>query len=145
MWVPDPPKNRTPLIAGIIAGVVVVAAVVVSVLYFTVWSKDSAPQSDEAQITTIVEQFETAWNDTNFDAFKPITCKAFQSKNDFNEEDFKKAREDGPKIDITVQSVKVTGDKATATVKNGEGKIRNIGLIREDDSWKLCDFTAETG
>jgi Domain of unknown function (DUF4878) len=141
LWLPDARKNRTPLIAGI-AAVLALAAVVVGVLYFTVWSKDSAPaQSDEAQIRAVVTKFEAAWNDTNFDAFKPITCKEQQSKDDFNEKDFKKVREESPTLNLTVVSVKITGDTATAVVKNGDNdKTQNIKLVREDGAWKWCDF-----
>ncbi|MDT5012229.1 MAG: hypothetical protein QOH57_3846 [Mycobacterium sp.] len=141
LWVADAPKNRTPLIAGGVAAVLAIVAVIIGALYFTVWSKDSPAGSDEAQIRAVVAKFEAAWNDVNFDGFKPITCKDQQTKSDFNEADFKRAREDGPKLELTVESVKIKGDKATAVVKNRDtDKTQDIQVVREDGAWKVCDF-----
>lgn len=141
MWLPDPPKNRTPLIAGSIAAVVALAAIVVGVLYFTVWSKDSAPQSDEDQIRAVVQKYEAAWNDETYSDMTSIMCKEGLSAGNSDEGSFKRAHESHAKVDLTVDSVKIDGDNATAVVNDRDSKTRSFKFVRDDGAWKWCGFS----
>jgi hypothetical protein len=141
MWLPDAPKNRTPLIAGIIAAVVALAAIVVGVLYFTVWSKNSPAESDDAQIRAVVGKFEAAWNDDKFDAFKTLVCKKQQNDADFNDKSkFESARDEVPTIHITIVSTTIKGDKADVVLKLVESaENKSFQFVREDGAWKWCE------
>jgi hypothetical protein len=150
LWVADggsSPGRKNGLIVGGLAAVLllVVAGVIAVVLLrspsdttATKSTQTSAQKTDEQQIEGAVKAFEDAWNDRNFDGFKPILCKAMQSDKQFNEEDFLDARSDSGELTLDVQSVQVNGDSATATVTHEGEDEDDIDFVREDGSWKWC-------
>jgi hypothetical protein len=146
VWVDDtPPSNNKPLIIGGIAALlVVIIGVVVAVLWFTedvrTTTATTPPKSDQEQVKDVVKTYQDAWNDSNFDGFKPIACKDWKADSTFNETDFLDAREGADKLDLTVTSVEIDGDNATATAEDESRGTNDIKLVREDGEWKWCDF-----
>jgi hypothetical protein len=133
MWVPDPQTHRKPLIiGGIIAGAVVAIIAVVLVITLSGGSKPS----DEEQIRAVVSQFQDAYNRSDVDTLRDMSCQKMEPQFDH----FK------PRSDhavLTVKAVRVTGDKAEADVVEDFGagsgpRDDTYNLIREDGRWKAC-------
>lgn len=146
LWVDDtPPSNKKGLIIGLIAAALVV--IIGAVLAISIFTKGTPEvtvtkpvKTDEQQIKDVVEKYETAWNDSNFDGFKPIACEDWQKDDVFNERDFLDAREGADDLHLQVTDVQVKKDKATATVENAGNDPDDIEFTREDGEWKWCDF-----
>jgi hypothetical protein len=146
VWVDDaPPNNKKPLIiVGIAALLVVIIGVVVGIWWFSAGTSDvtvtKPVKTDEEQIKDVVKVYQDSWNDSNFDGFKPIACKEWKDDPTFNETDFLDAREGDEKLDLTVTTVDIKGDDATATAEDEIRGTNDIKLVREDGKWKWCDF-----
>jgi hypothetical protein len=147
LWVSDPPRRKTGLIiaAALAATLLVVVGVVVAIAMtrdtpqVTVTPPTTTNElSDEQQIEDVVSRFQDAWNDEDFSGFEPIVCQEMREAEEFNESDFLQARQESDEMDISVTSVDVDGDSATASVK-GSGGSRDIPFLREADGWKWCD------
>jgi len=147
LWVSDPPRRKTGLIiaAALAATLLVVVGVVVAIAMtrdtpqVTVTPPTTTNElSDEQQIEDVVSRFQDAWNDEDFSGFEPIVCQEMREAEEFNESDFLEARQESDEMDISVTSVDVDGDSATASVK-GSGGSRDIPFLREADGWKWCD------
>jgi|KBSSwiStaDraftv2_1062776.scaffolds.fasta_scaffold03010_6 major membrane immunogen (membrane-anchored lipoprotein) len=151
LWVDDtPPSNKKGLIiGGIAAALVVIIGVVLAIAIF---SKDSpevtvskptttthSKADDEDEIKDVVKDYESAWNDEDFDGFEPIVCEKIKDDEEFNETDFLKARQRNGEYDLVVKDVDVNDDKATASVENGNNSPDDIDFVREDGKWKWCD------
>lgn len=149
LWVDDTPaRGKVGLIIGALATVLLIAVGVVVAIVVTRQTPDitvTAPtttvaeKTDEEQIEVVVEQFAQAWNDKDFAAFEPIVCKDMREAEEFNESDFLAAREDSDEMDISVKSVDVDGDSATASVEAVGDTERDIAFVREDGDWKWCE------
>ncbi len=157
LWLTDAPApRRIGLVVGlVIAGAVVAIAAVVAVVLIvakpdggiagpTTLTNDAppsrVPQTDEEQIRGVIEDFEQAWNDADFQAFEPIICAETQSEDDFTEPDFLDIREAAGRLSLDVESIDVMGDSATATVSNDGDDINEVEMQREADGWKVCQF-----
>ena len=152
LWTADAPAGNKKglIIGGIAAALVVLIGVVVAVVAFSknddvtitkpATTTSAKKDSDEQQIKDVVEKFQNAWNDSDFDAFKPIVCKEAQEDGQFNETDFLDSREGSSKLDLEVTDVQIDGDDATATVENEGTDPDDITMLREDGDWKWCDF-----
>jgi hypothetical protein len=151
VWVDDAPRSNKKglIIGGIAAALVLIIGAVLAVSIFTKDSPQvtvSKPTStndkaeNEKQIEDVVEKFQDAWNDSDFDAFKPIVCKDAQQDSEFNEKDFLDSREGSEKLDLNVTDVDIDGDDATVTVENDNKDPDDIAFTREDGEWKWCDF-----
>jgi hypothetical protein len=152
LWVPDgasPGSSRRRnglIVGGLVAVLVLVAGAVITVVLLRSPSDvtatnpptTSAQHTDEEQIEDAVNKFEKAWNDRDFDGFRPILCEQMRNDKEFNEEDFLAAREDSGELKLAVQSVQVHGDKATASVTHDGENADDIDFVREDGSWKWC-------
>jgi hypothetical protein len=136
------------IIGGLVAALLLVAGAVITVVVLrspsdvtaTKPTETSAQQTDEQQIEDAVKKFETAWNDRNFDGFKPILCEEMQSDKQFNEDDFLQAREESGEVKLDVESVEVDGESATASVTHDGESPDNIDFVREDGHWKWCEL-----
>jgi hypothetical protein len=42
-------------------------------------------------------------------------------------------------LNFTVQSIQVSGNRATATLQPESGRVRDVPFLRENDGWKWCD------
>lgn len=150
LWVDDaPPSSKKGLIIGgsIAAALVVIIGIVVAIVLFTGGDSNSPvakPANTEAdnkqEIKDVVEKFQNAWNDSNFDGFKPITCKKAQEEPEFNESDFLDSREGSDELDLEATDFDIKGDDATVTVENAGKDPDDITFKREDGKWKWCDF-----
>jgi hypothetical protein len=148
LWVPEGSSgSKNGLIIGsLVAVLLLVVGAVITVVVLrspadgttTKSTQTSAQQTDDEQIADTVAQFEKAWNDRDFDGFKPILCEEMRSNKEFNEEDFLAARGDSGELKLGVQSVEVDGDSATATVTHDGENADEIDFVREDGSWKWC-------
>jgi hypothetical protein len=149
LWVPDAPSGRKNglIIGSLVAVLSLVVAGVIAVVLLRSPSETSGAKStqtsasqatDEQQIKDAVKAFEEAWNDRNFDGFKPIICKEMQSDEEFNEKDFLDARGESGELNLDVESVDITGDSATATVTREGEDQDDIDFVREDGRWKWC-------
>ncbi|HYO05021.1 MAG TPA: hypothetical protein VET27_25430 [Mycobacterium sp.] len=104
-------------------------------------SRRSPPRTkrpDEEQIEDVVKAFEKAWNDSDFDGFKPVLYQKMRNDKEFNAKDFLDARGESGELNFDVQSVEVGGDSATATVTQDGEDADDIDFVREDGSWKWC-------
>jgi len=53
-------------------------------------------------------------------------------------DELKKAADDADDFDLTVRSVAITGDRATAQVRQGEkGSVTRFAFVRENGGWRI--------
>lgn len=144
---PSSSRRRNGLILGVVVAVLVLAAaaVITVVVLRTPSASTTHPtgtsaqqKTDEEQIKDTVQKFETAWNERNFQGFKPILCTEMQADRQFNETDFLDAREESGRVKLGVVSVEVNGDSATASVTHDGDAPDDITFVREDGTWKWC-------
>jgi hypothetical protein len=135
---------RTRVIAGGIAAVAI-AAIVVTVLYFTVWSKDRhGGQSDEEQIRAVVAGMEAAYNSSDVDAWKKSFCEGDQPNwAELDNNTFGVNHDHNGRAAASVEYVILNGDSATVHInikyeKNGKSEADHWTFVREDDDWKAC-------
>jgi hypothetical protein len=149
LWVSDVSSGRKNglIIGGLVAALVLVAAAVITVVVLRSPSDvattgstqpSASQQTDEEQIKDAVEKFEKAWNDRDFDGFKPILCQEMQNDKQFNENEFLDARSENGEVKLDVESVEVDGDSATASVTHDGGNADDIDFVREGGNWKWC-------
>jgi outer membrane murein-binding lipoprotein Lpp len=133
MWVPDPSRSSKPFIIG---GIIAAAVAVIVAVVLVITLSGGSEQSDEDQIRSVVSTFQDAYNRSDVDALREISCKKMQTAFD----DFKARSQNAV---LTVKSVTINGDTAVAAVVEdwGDGsKPRDdtYNLIREDGRWKAC-------
>jgi hypothetical protein len=149
LWVSEASSGRKNglIIGGLVAVLLLVVAAVITVVVLrspsdgttTKSTQTSASQkTDDEQIEDAVKAFEKAWNDRDFDGFKPILCAEMRSDKEFNEEDFLDARGESGELSLDVESVQVDGESATATVTRDGEDADDVDFVREDGSWKWC-------
>ncbi|WP_319448216.1 MULTISPECIES: hypothetical protein [unclassified Mycobacterium] len=148
LWASEGSSNRKNglIIGGLVAVLLLVVGAVITVVLLrssdsttTKSTQTSASQkTDDEQIEDAVKAFEKAWNDRDFDGFKPILCLEMRSDKEFNEEDFLDARGESGELNLDVESVEVDGEAATATVTRDGEDADDIDFVREDGSWKWC-------
>ena len=63
-----------------------------------------------------------------------------RNADEFNEDDFLEARDVREDMDVSVVSVEVDGDSATASVKQVGEDPNDIGFVREGGEWKWCEI-----
>lgn len=141
LWVQEKPPRRTGLIIGGIVAALAVIAIVVTIIVVTTGGSE-ASQSPEDQIRSAITSYEEAWNASDYDAIAKVLCTEFLKG--VSEDNFTKTREEDGRIDITVQSIKVDGETATANVVNeftNRDEPDNVewAFVREDGTWKRCD------
>lgn len=163
MWPPPPPgwqlwvedsaaKSKTPLIIG---GVAVAVLVVVGiVLAFVVTGSDEDAGAvassettsaepggtDEEQIEKRVQEFETAWNNEDFDAIEQIVCEEIKGEPDFNETDFLESRGDTGRINLSYEGADIDGDTAVVDIKEQGQQPQQFDFAKEDGEWKWCEL-----
>jgi hypothetical protein len=150
LWVSEgsPPRRKNLLILGSLAAtlLLVAGAVIAAVLLRSDSGSSTATstptsvskQTDDEQIKDAVAKFEQAWNDRNFDGFKPILCEEMRNDSEFNEEDFLDARGDSGRMTLDVESIEVNGDSATASITHDGEDADDVDFVREDGAWKWC-------
>jgi hypothetical protein len=101
-----------------------------------------APVSDEDQVREAVLAFQDAYNTQNWDAYLELMCPSWRAMYTGPVMDsLKKTRVDQGLTTITVNSVRIVGDDATATVDAQNEllgrKTLDFKLVR-DDGWRMC-------
>lgn len=137
------PAGLVVAILALVAVVAVIAAVAITRSTVTVAGTAVAstdPGSDEDQIRTVVAAFETAWNDGDYSAFRPLLCTQVRDDDAFSRSELEEARGIGGRLDLRVESVAFSGNSATADISNGGENNQDIEFIRQDGSWKWCEY-----
>lgn len=152
LWITDdaPGKKKGLIIGGVIGAVLLVIAIVVGIVVFTGGSDDETSASgtttseeetsDEDQIKEVIERFEKAWNDEDFGTMEQIICAKLQEDEEFNETEFLDARQSSGRLNLTINEIKVRGDKATANMEQRGEEAQDFDFVREDDEWKMCEL-----
>ncbi|WP_319455695.1 MULTISPECIES: hypothetical protein [unclassified Mycobacterium] len=151
LWVAEPPTRRKAgLIIGAIAAVLLIGVGVVVAIIATRDSPNvtvtgsttttQVAQSDEDQLRDVVDQFEKAWNDEDYDELSELMCAEMRNDDEFGESEFREMRDVGGQLTLTINSIDINGDAATATILNSGEDADDIGFVREDDEWKWCEF-----
>jgi hypothetical protein len=123
---------------------VAVIAIVATILVVTLGGARPAGPSDEEQIRAVVDGFEEAWNRSDFEKFTSLVCAESLNNGDAPAKDeFMEQRRDDGRIELTVTSVDVHGEKATAKVdetnpQKHDTKSEDLDLVRENGKWKAC-------
>jgi hypothetical protein len=102
----------------------------------------TAAPSDDDQVRETVMAFQDAYNTQNWDAYLERMCPSWRAQYTGPVMDStKKTRVDQGLTTITVTSVRVVGDEATATVDAQNEllgrKTLDFTLVRED-GWRMC-------
>lgn len=129
------------------AGVTIAVIAVVGVLAVSATSPVdgravAAPalaMSDEEQVSDLVDRFESAWNAEDFAELRTLLCEEVRSQEMFSVAGLTELRADAGRWVLTINSVDVRGDEATAEIEeSGEG-AQDIGFTREDGEWRWCE------
>jgi len=98
--------------------------------------------SDEDQVRAAVMAYQDAYNTQNWDAYLALMCPSWAAQYTGPVMDsLKKTRVDQGLTTVTVNSVQIVGDDATATVDAQNEmlgrKTLDFKLVRED-GWRMC-------
>jgi len=98
--------------------------------------------SDEDEVRAAVMAFQDAYNTQNWDAYLALMCPSWAAQYTGPVMDsLKKTRVDQGLTTVTVNSVQIVGDDATATVDAQNEmlgrKTLDFKLVRED-GWRMC-------
>jgi hypothetical protein len=132
--------RRRVIFGGIIGGLLAVVLTLGAVL--TVVTARSAPPSDEEQIRAVLTGMEDSYNRSDYAGFASHLCADMRADADF-ELGWHERRADDGRVDITVNSVDVTGDDAVANVEfaaanHDEPKTLDMDFLRQETEWKAC-------
>ena len=144
----NPPRRKTGLILGAFAAMLIAVGVVIAF----VATSHKAPiagsarpgpateQTEAERLFDAIDRFEQAWNDEDFDALTGLMCTDLIGDPEFDADALRALRDGAGRMDVTINSVDVDGDSATANLtQRGEGP-EDVGFVREDGDWKMCDF-----
>lgn len=115
-------------------------------LLFVLISSASAADVDVAAIQSLVTQRNDYFNAQEYEKLVPLFAKEKQAS---RAEGIAKQKDKWKAKSITtsnqtVESVDISGDKATALHRfelNGAKKVERISFVREADGWKIEDIT----
>ena len=127
-----------PLIAVAVV-VTIIATTRSPVITGTPTTATAEEQSDEDQLRDVVDQFEQAWNDNDFDALRQLVCADLRSAGQFSTSELREARQIGGRLALTIESVEFGGVTATAVIENHGAEPDDIKFVREADDWKWCE------
>jgi hypothetical protein len=95
--------------------------------------------SDEDQVRDVVDQFEQAWNDNDFDALRQLMCADLRADGQFSTDELRGARQVGGRLALTIESIEFGGLTATAIIENYGAEPDDIRFVFEADEWKWCE------
>jgi hypothetical protein len=98
--------------------------------------------SAEDQVRQTVFAFQDAYNTQNWDAYTELMCSAMRAEFTGPTMDYlKKGRAQNGLTTITITSIAVTGDTATAAM-NAQNEALGSGSLtlplKKEDGWKIC-------
>lgn len=139
---PPPPAPRRKRLAWIVSGVVAaIAAVIVAAVVLAQFAS-LKPKSDDAQIRALIDKA-AATNTSDISQFRELWCAKIQNVIDQVQQyrpnlPTPPEKPHGP---VTVKSIRVEGNRATATVVsmfNGTSRSAQMTFLKENGAWKLC-------
>ena len=143
MWVSDQPARsgkKGLIIGGVVAAIAVVA--IAAAVLVVVLTRESKP-SDEEQIRAVLTGMQDAWNGENWNEFKGFVCEPSMQDDPPTDEDLQEERDQQGRSELTVKSIEISGDKASASVEqtyenSDEPDTEDVDFVREGDDWKVC-------
>ncbi|RJQ79889.1 hypothetical protein D5S17_08920 [Pseudonocardiaceae bacterium YIM PH 21723] len=157
---PPPRKGGRALLAGIVAGVVVLLAGVAAVLFLPRGQQAAPPPAplspEQIAAGKVATEFATLWQaearsayaNTKQDTFAPVSCPA-------DVEALMKRLAAGPaptlpQFEIAFRSVTVDGSKGTALFRgrlNAGGPVteNEVAMVKDKDGWRTCNVFQEPG
>lgn len=148
---PPPPKRRTGLYLAI-GAIVLALAVVGGVIALAVTRDSSGPvagptstapldpiDSDEEAIRAVVDEFEQTWNAGDYDGWSALLCEDMQAEGEFDESAFDDIRELGGRLSLSINTLEIDGDTATANISQKGEDPDDIAFVRESGDWKWCE------
>lgn len=139
---PEPDPDR-PTIAPFLGALVVFTIVVIAIVLFNVFGDNEA--SPELQVAAAAVGQNDALQRQDYAAFREFTCRAEQgTEADVIARQRDSVAENGERYVDDVPTIRVDGDRATATVIHHFDKTPDttsgseLGFIREDGAWKVC-------
>ncbi|AHC27831.1 MULTISPECIES: Rv0361 family membrane protein [Mycobacteriaceae] len=100
---------------------------------------DVQPWSAEAQIVELVQEFESAWNTSDFDGLRQLMCAELLAQDVFSDDELQDARADGT-LDLTILELEVDGSTARAVIENHGADADEIAFVSEGGRWKWCEY-----
>jgi ketosteroid isomerase-like protein len=110
-----------------------------------VLSAPAAAASDEDEVRTVLTRMNASYNGVDFTGFASHLCPDMLQSAGFAAGWYESRKTDGP-TQITVNSVRVTGDVAVANVRfdaanRADTKTLDINLVRDGGDWKACRYS----
>ena len=96
-------------------------------------------KSDEDQVRDVVDQFEQAWNDENYDTLIDLFCEDMRADPEFDRSAMRDVRRTGGELRLKIATLDVDGETATATILNRGEDPDDIAFVREGGDWKWCE------
>jgi hypothetical protein len=112
----------------------------------TTSSSSSKFSGEQAQVAKVVDQLSSAGRSKDAakicnDLLAPALVAQISSAGADCESEMKKAIEDADDYDLEVQSVKITGNKAQAQVRQGKhGQVATFSFDRENGGWRATSL-----
>ncbi|MGU3653153.1 Rv0361 family membrane protein [Mycolicibacterium sp. A43C] len=100
---------------------------------------DVQPWSTEAQIVELVQEFESAWNTSDFDGLRQLMCADLLAQDVFTDDELQEARADGT-LDLSILELEVEDSGARAVIENHGADADEIAFVREGGRWKWCEY-----
>lgn len=100
---------------------------------------DVRPWSAEAQIAELVQEFESAWNTSDFDGLRQLMCTELLAQDVFSDAELQDARADGT-LDLTILELEIDGSSARSVIENHGVDADEIVFVREGGRWKWCEY-----
>ena len=139
-------RRKTGLIIGAIAVTLLIGAGVVIAIVAEAPTVTGTPttavepaKSDEDQVREVVDQFEQAWNDENYDTLIDLFCEDMRADPDFDRSAMRDVRRTGGELRLKIASLDIDGETATATILNRGEDPDDIAFVREGGDWKWCE------
>ena len=144
----NPPRRKAGLILGALAAMLLIAVGVV--IAFVATSRapitgsarpaTATEQTEAERLFDAIDRFEQAWNDEDFDALTGLMCTDMTQDPEFDADALRALRDEAGRMDVTINSVDVDGDSATANLTQRGDDPEDVEFVREDGDWKMCDF-----
>lgn len=99
----------------------------------------AAELSDEDRIENVVEQFQQAWNEREFDSLRSLMCARMRTGDEFSRANFAAMRDEMGQLTLTVTSIDVTGSTADTVIENDGKDPDDIAFSYENGQWKWCE------
>ena len=100
---------------------------------------DVQPWSTEAQIVELVQEFESAWNTSDYDGLRQLMCSDLLAEDIFTDQHLEDARSEGT-LDLTILELEIDDSTARAVIENHGADADEIAFVNESGRWKWCEY-----